>query len=143
MFTVATFNFHLQQEVSAVSEGARRYMLMMSNVMLGIKEEFVSGGMARGDQSMLTMFTAILLHLCPQQLRLGTQQHFVKNRRNDIQEELNSAVREYQSTGVHAKVNKFIQEAFQKYGEDMEVLCPILVDIAKENQISKNLNWKG
>ncbi|KAI6138111.1 hypothetical protein BKA82DRAFT_1004639, partial [Pisolithus tinctorius] len=62
-----------------------------------------------------------------------------KAREGDLQDNLTQAVKQYQTSGVHDNVNKLIDRAFQEHGEDVEVLCPILVDIAKENQMSKNL----
>lgn len=67
----------------------------------------------------------------------------VKNGSNHIQEDLTLAVEEYQRSGVHAKVNKLIQAAFAQYGQDVKTLCPILLQIAKENQLSKMLNRNG
>ncbi|KAI6113457.1 hypothetical protein EDD16DRAFT_1897089 [Pisolithus croceorrhizus] len=65
-----------------------------------------------------------------------------KNSRDDLQEDLTSAVEKYQSSGTHAKVSKLIKEAFEKCGENVGTLCPILVSIAKDNQLSKMLNRK-
>ncbi|KAI6151543.1 hypothetical protein BKA82DRAFT_1006718 [Pisolithus tinctorius] len=48
------------------------------------------------------------------------------------------AVRAYQTSDVKAKVHQLIQAAFMEHGEDMKNLCPILVDIAQENQMSKS-----
>ncbi|KAI6102598.1 hypothetical protein EDD16DRAFT_346556 [Pisolithus croceorrhizus] len=62
---------------------------------------------------------------------------------NDLQEDLNFIVEKYQSSGIQAKVNKLIQEAFKVHGNNVEILCPILVDIALQNQLSKMLNRKG
>ncbi|KIK17669.1 hypothetical protein PISMIDRAFT_685004 [Pisolithus microcarpus 441] len=67
----------------------------------------------------------------------------VKQGRNDIQKDLNLAVKKYESSGIQATVNKLIQEAFQNHGDNVEIICPILVKIAKENQLSKMLNRKG
>ncbi|KAI6094772.1 hypothetical protein F5141DRAFT_835906 [Pisolithus sp. B1] len=66
-----------------------------------------------------------------------------RNGRQDLQEDLTSAVEQYQSSGTCAKVNTLIQEAFEKYGDNVDVLCPILVHIAQQNQLSKMLNHKG
>ncbi|KAI6018549.1 hypothetical protein BKA83DRAFT_4313311, partial [Pisolithus microcarpus] len=55
--------------------------------------------------------------------------------RNNLQESLTLAVKEYQSSGIHTKVNKSIQTAFEHYGDSMDDLCPILLHIAKENQL--------
>ncbi|KAI6127606.1 hypothetical protein EDD16DRAFT_246540 [Pisolithus croceorrhizus] len=66
-----------------------------------------------------------------------------RNGRQDLQEYLTSAVEQYQSSGTCAKVNTLIQEAFEKYGDNVDVLYPILVDIAQQNQLSKMLNHKG
>ncbi|KAI6094326.1 hypothetical protein F5141DRAFT_1173446 [Pisolithus sp. B1] len=60
-----------------------------------------------------------------------------RNAQDGLQEHLTLAVEKYQSSCVHAKVNILIEEAFQKYGEDVETLCPILVHIAKENQLQR------
>ncbi|KIO12043.1 hypothetical protein M404DRAFT_994085, partial [Pisolithus tinctorius Marx 270] len=57
--------------------------------------------------------------------------------RSHFQADLTVAVTEYQTSGVQANVNQHIEAAFQEYGEDVEILCPILVDIARENQMSK------
>ncbi|KAI6104561.1 hypothetical protein EDD16DRAFT_1637176, partial [Pisolithus croceorrhizus] len=54
----------------------------------------------------------------------------VKTVGNDLQENLNFIVEKYQSSGIHAKVNKLIQEAFKMHGNNVEILSPILVDIA-------------
>ncbi|KAI6162610.1 hypothetical protein EDD17DRAFT_1573587, partial [Pisolithus thermaeus] len=54
---------------------------------------------------------------------------------NDLQEDLNFIVEKYQSSGIQAKVNKLIQEAFKVHGNNVEILCPILVDIALQNQL--------
>ncbi|KIK13268.1 hypothetical protein PISMIDRAFT_688848 [Pisolithus microcarpus 441] len=62
----------------------------------------------------------------------------VKDERNDLQEDMNLAVEEYKSSGIHAKVNKLIQEAFQNHDDDVEILCPILVKIAQQNQLCKD-----
>ncbi|KAI6026843.1 hypothetical protein BKA83DRAFT_3171854 [Pisolithus microcarpus] len=67
----------------------------------------------------------------------------VKDERNDLQEDMNLAVEEYKSSGIHAKVNKLIQEAFQNHDDDVEILCPILVKIAQQNQLSKMLSGRG
>ncbi|KAI6113984.1 hypothetical protein F5141DRAFT_684951 [Pisolithus sp. B1] len=66
-----------------------------------------------------------------------------RNAQNSLQEHLTLAVEAYQSSGVHTKVSMLIQTAFQKYGEDVETLCPILVNIAEENQLSMMLSRKG
>ncbi|KAI6029242.1 hypothetical protein PISMIDRAFT_683379 [Pisolithus microcarpus 441] len=60
-----------------------------------------------------------------------------KNGSNHIQEDLTLAVEEYQRSGVHAKVNKLIQAAFAKHGQDVKTLCHILLEIARENQLCK------
>ncbi|KIK17282.1 hypothetical protein PISMIDRAFT_685397 [Pisolithus microcarpus 441] len=70
----------------------------------------------------------------------------VKDGRNGLQEDLNLAAKEYKRSGIHAKVNKLIQEAFQNHGDDVEILCPILVKIAQQNQLCKILKdavWEG
>ncbi|KAI6137511.1 hypothetical protein EDD17DRAFT_447191 [Pisolithus thermaeus] len=54
---------------------------------------------------------------------------------DNLQESLTLAVKEYQSSGIHAKVNESIQKAFEKYGDNVDNLCPVLVHIAKENQL--------
>ncbi|KAI5999100.1 hypothetical protein EDD15DRAFT_2363126 [Pisolithus albus] len=64
----------------------------------------------------------------------------VKDGRNDLQEDLNFAVDEYKSSGIQAKVNKLIQEAFQSYGDNVEILCPILVKIAQQNQLYQTID---
>ncbi|KAI6025421.1 hypothetical protein EDC04DRAFT_239102 [Pisolithus marmoratus] len=58
---------------------------------------------------------------------------------HDLQEDLTLAVKKYETSGVHANVQKHINAAFQEHGEDVEILCPILVDIAKQNQMCKML----
>ncbi|KAI6167779.1 hypothetical protein EDD17DRAFT_862410 [Pisolithus thermaeus] len=55
--------------------------------------------------------------------------------RLDLQKDLTSAVEQYQSSGTNAKVNTLIQEAFEMYGDDVDVLCPILVGIAQQNRL--------
>ncbi|KAI6106264.1 hypothetical protein EDD16DRAFT_194405 [Pisolithus croceorrhizus] len=57
----------------------------------------------------------------------------------NLQESLTLAVKEYQSSGIHAKVNESIQQAFLKYGDNVDDLCAVLVHIAKENQLCKIL----
>lgn len=49
------------------------------------------------------------------------------------------AVKEYQMSGVQATVIDLIASALQTHGENVEILCPILVDIATANQMSKKL----
>ncbi|KAI6102069.1 hypothetical protein EDD16DRAFT_367833 [Pisolithus croceorrhizus] len=61
---------------------------------------------------------------------------------DNLQESLNLAVKEYQSSGIHAKVNESIQKAFQKYGDNVDNLCPVLVHITKENQLSMMISRK-
>ncbi|KAI6139511.1 hypothetical protein BKA82DRAFT_778709 [Pisolithus tinctorius] len=56
-----------------------------------------------------------------------------------LQANLEQAVRTYQTSGVQATVAKLITAAFQHHGEDVEVLTPILVGIAKENQIKDDI----
>ncbi|KAI6018020.1 hypothetical protein PISMIDRAFT_688843 [Pisolithus microcarpus 441] len=67
----------------------------------------------------------------------------VQNGRNNMQDSLTLAVKEYQSSGIHAKVNESIQKAFEKYGNNVDHLCHTLVHIAKKNQLSKILTRKG
>ncbi|KAI6159845.1 hypothetical protein EDD17DRAFT_1898519 [Pisolithus thermaeus] len=57
----------------------------------------------------------------------------------NVEKHFKIAVKEYQTSGVQAKVIALIAVAFQEHGENVEVLCPILVNIAKENQMSKKL----
>ncbi|KAI6101818.1 hypothetical protein F5141DRAFT_1135905, partial [Pisolithus sp. B1] len=57
----------------------------------------------------------------------------------NVEKHFRMAVKEYQTSGVQAKVTALIVVAFQEHGENVEVLCPILVNIAKENQMSKKL----
>ncbi|KIK13873.1 hypothetical protein PISMIDRAFT_688366 [Pisolithus microcarpus 441] len=66
----------------------------------------------------------------------------VPDGRNNMQDCLTLAVKEYQGSGIHTKVNESIQKAFEKCGDNMDALCPILVHIAKENQLSKILTRK-
>ncbi|KAI5988202.1 hypothetical protein EDD15DRAFT_2371633 [Pisolithus albus] len=61
---------------------------------------------------------------------------------NHMQEFWTLAVKEYQSSGIQNKVNESIQKAFEKCGNNVDALCPILVHIAKENQLSKILPRK-
>ncbi|KIK18996.1 hypothetical protein PISMIDRAFT_683515 [Pisolithus microcarpus 441] len=56
-----------------------------------------------------------------------------------MQECLTLAVKEYQSSGIHNKVEESIQKAFENWGDNVDDLCPILVHIAQENQLSKIL----
>ncbi|KIN93614.1 hypothetical protein M404DRAFT_487612 [Pisolithus tinctorius Marx 270] len=58
---------------------------------------------------------------------------------DDVAKHLTMAVKEYQVSGVQAKVLALIAAAFQEHGENVEVLCPILLGIAKENHMSKKL----
>lgn len=61
----------------------------------------------------------------------------VKNR--DEQRSLTLAAEEYQKSGRQHIVCKQIEAVFQEHGENVKILCPILVDIAKQNQMSKSL----
>lgn len=66
--------------------------------------------------------------------------HFLfqgKNGTRYLEEDLAVAVRAYQISGVQANVHQLIEAAFQEHGEDVENLCPILVDVARKNQMSK------
>ncbi|KAI6141982.1 hypothetical protein BKA82DRAFT_746084 [Pisolithus tinctorius] len=54
-----------------------------------------------------------------------------------LQQDLAFAVNEYQTSDVKANVHHLIEAAFIEHGENIENLCPILVHIAKENQMSK------
>ncbi|KAI6152703.1 hypothetical protein EDD17DRAFT_1635520, partial [Pisolithus thermaeus] len=65
-----------------------------------------------------------------------------QNRRHTFRESLTLAVKEYQSSGIYAKVNESIQRAFEKYGDKVDNLCAVLVHLAKENQLSKMLGRK-
>lgn len=62
-----------------------------------------------------------------------------KESQQDIQAHVTLAVEQYQTSGVQGRVIKLIEEAFSRHGENVEDLWPVLVDIAKENQMSKNL----
>ncbi|KAI5980607.1 hypothetical protein EDC04DRAFT_3100469 [Pisolithus marmoratus] len=53
----------------------------------------------------------------------------------NVEKHFNMAVKEYQMSGVQTKVMALVAAAVQEHGEDVEVLCPILVDVAKENQM--------
>ncbi|KAI6106801.1 hypothetical protein EDD16DRAFT_1626511 [Pisolithus croceorrhizus] len=66
----------------------------------------------------------------------------LQNGSDSIQESLALAVKEYQSSGIHAKVNESIQRAFEEYGDNVDNLCPVFVHIVKENQLSKMLSRK-
>ncbi|KAI5980438.1 hypothetical protein EDC04DRAFT_79275 [Pisolithus marmoratus] len=67
----------------------------------------------------------------------------VKDPRNDLQVALDLSVDEYQSSGTRESVCKLINGAFKEHGENVEILCPILLQIAKEKQMSKTMNRKG
>lgn len=56
-----------------------------------------------------------------------------------VERHLKIAVKEYQMSGVQAKIIALIAAAFEEYGENVEALVPVLVDIAKANQMSKKL----
>ncbi|KAI6149800.1 hypothetical protein BKA82DRAFT_393771 [Pisolithus tinctorius] len=58
---------------------------------------------------------------------------------SDIQTGLKLAVSMYQTSGVQATVAKLVTAAFQQHGEDVKSLSPILVGIAKENQMCMKL----
>ncbi|KAI6095326.1 hypothetical protein EDD16DRAFT_760710 [Pisolithus croceorrhizus] len=76
---------------------------------------------------------------CPSQCNLPSSillnRVLVQGGWDNLQESLTLAVKEYQSSGIHAKVNESIQKAFEKYGDNVDNLCPVLVHIAKENQL--------
>lgn len=68
--------------------------------------------------------------------------YFLLQRKGDkhaFQEDLNLAVKTYEASGVCANVHQHISAAFQEHGQDVEHLCPILVHIVTENQMSKSL----
>ncbi|KAI6009225.1 hypothetical protein EDC04DRAFT_860841 [Pisolithus marmoratus] len=63
----------------------------------------------------------------------------------NVQRSITAAVKHYQASGTQSNVMKLIHKAFEDHGEDVETLCPILVDIVKDNQIKapyKLLNRK-
>ncbi|KIN99268.1 hypothetical protein M404DRAFT_1004932, partial [Pisolithus tinctorius Marx 270] len=57
--------------------------------------------------------------------------------RKGLQQDLTLTVQKYQKSGVQKIVNACIAEAFQQHGERVDNLCPMLVGIAKEHQMSK------
>ncbi|KIO05649.1 hypothetical protein M404DRAFT_999770, partial [Pisolithus tinctorius Marx 270] len=57
--------------------------------------------------------------------------------RKDLQQDLTEIVRKYQKSGVQNAVIAHIAAAFQQHGESVDDLCPMLVGIAQENQMSK------
>ncbi|KIO01396.1 hypothetical protein M404DRAFT_732610 [Pisolithus tinctorius Marx 270] len=59
------------------------------------------------------------------------------NSRKDLQQALTETVRKYQKSGVQNIVIAHIAAAFQQHGESLDDLCPMLVGIAQENQMSK------
>ncbi|KAI6004570.1 hypothetical protein EDC04DRAFT_1015076 [Pisolithus marmoratus] len=67
----------------------------------------------------------------------------VKDQRNDFQVALDLAVHVYQTSGTRDSVCKLINEAFQQHGEDVEILCPILLQVAKEKQMSRMMTRQG
>ncbi|KAI6013898.1 hypothetical protein EDC04DRAFT_680293 [Pisolithus marmoratus] len=66
-----------------------------------------------------------------------------KDARNDLQAALDLSVAEYQTSGTRESVCKHINEAFQAHGENVDILCPILLQVAKEKQMSRTMNRKG
>ncbi|KIO11971.1 hypothetical protein M404DRAFT_994048 [Pisolithus tinctorius Marx 270] len=50
------------------------------------------------------------------------------------------AVNEYQTSNVKANVHQLIKAAFMEHGHNIDILCPILVDIARNNQMLKRGN---
>ncbi|KAI6155932.1 hypothetical protein BKA82DRAFT_998879, partial [Pisolithus tinctorius] len=62
-----------------------------------------------------------------------------KEGKGGLQENLTLAVKKYQTSGVQEKVDRHIEAAFQRHKGDVDALCCTLVDIAKENQMSKKL----
>ncbi|KAI6118952.1 hypothetical protein EDD16DRAFT_1895783 [Pisolithus croceorrhizus] len=58
---------------------------------------------------------------------------------HDVATHFTMAIKKYHISGVQAKVIALIATAFQEHGEDVEILCTNLVDIAKEHQMSKQL----
>ncbi|KAI6022615.1 hypothetical protein EDC04DRAFT_3092751 [Pisolithus marmoratus] len=58
-----------------------------------------------------------------------------KDGKHDVQVDLDLAVGEYQTSGTRESVLKLINEAFQEHGKNMELLCPILVQVAKEKKM--------
>ncbi|KAI6140396.1 hypothetical protein BKA82DRAFT_4213248 [Pisolithus tinctorius] len=59
------------------------------------------------------------------------------NDRKDLQQHLTEIVRKYEKSGVQKAVIAHIAAAFQQHGESVDDLCPMLVGIAQENQMSK------
>ncbi|KAI6008592.1 hypothetical protein EDC04DRAFT_2610894 [Pisolithus marmoratus] len=70
-------------------------------------------------------------------MRYIAEHGIVEEDQQDFQRFLTMAVEEYQTSGVQARVNKLVAVAFQHHGDNAEALCPVLVDIAKENQIKE------
>ncbi|KAI6002678.1 hypothetical protein EDC04DRAFT_1039011 [Pisolithus marmoratus] len=61
----------------------------------------------------------------------------------DVQAVLDLAVAAYQTSGIRESVCKLINEAIQQHGNDMENLSPIFVQIAKDKQMSRNMQRNG
>ncbi|KAI6139295.1 hypothetical protein BKA82DRAFT_4223615 [Pisolithus tinctorius] len=57
--------------------------------------------------------------------------------KNDLQLDLTTVIQKYQQSSVQNTVNAQIAVAFQKHGESVDDLCPMLVDIAQANQMCK------
>ncbi|KAI6038359.1 hypothetical protein EDC04DRAFT_1995361 [Pisolithus marmoratus] len=63
--------------------------------------------------------------------------------KQDWQAYLDVAAEEYENSGTRASVCKLIKAAFQEHDANLDILCPIFVQVAKENQMSRKLNRKG
>ncbi|KAI6022295.1 hypothetical protein BKA83DRAFT_4126019 [Pisolithus microcarpus] len=63
----------------------------------------------------------------------------VQGGRNNFQECLNLAVKEYETSGIHTKVDELIQKAFENHGKNVDDLCPHLVHIVQEYQLCKTV----
>ncbi|KIO05673.1 hypothetical protein M404DRAFT_513669 [Pisolithus tinctorius Marx 270] len=61
------------------------------------------------------------------------------NAKKDLQQDLTEIVKKYQKSGVQNAVIAHIAAAFQQHGESVDDLCPMLVGIAQENQMSKKI----
>ncbi|KAI5980692.1 hypothetical protein EDC04DRAFT_3100364 [Pisolithus marmoratus] len=53
----------------------------------------------------------------------------LKEDEQDVQRHITAAVEQYQASGTQGNVMELIHKAFEEHGEDVETLCPILVDI--------------
>ncbi|KAI5991981.1 hypothetical protein EDC04DRAFT_1328295 [Pisolithus marmoratus] len=75
------------------------------------------------------------LILCHIQCNILLNRALVKDERNDVQVALDLAIAEYQTSGITESVCKLINEAFQQHGNNIQILPPILLQVAQEKQM--------